>query len=89
MLQEMTGLRAAPGAELLTIRHAVNHNRITLVCLLGRHRGGNFRSDFYRQGCWVDVEDLHAYPFSAPQRRVALAISPLCEKKATATQRRV
>jgi A/G-specific adenine glycosylase len=70
----LTGLRAEPGPELLTVRHAVTRFRITLVCFTARYRSGRFRSPFYRQGKWVRPEDLQHYPISRPQRRLAQAL---------------
>ena len=74
VVSELTGLRVRWGREVMTIRHAVNHNHITLACFQARYRSGRFRSDFYLQGRWVDPSELHAYPISAPQRRIAESI---------------
>ncbi len=74
LLAELTGLRAAVGAELLTLRHSVTHHRITLVCFEAHYHSGRFRSAFYVQGRWVGVHELHQFPVSSPQRRVAQAL---------------
>jgi A/G-specific adenine glycosylase len=74
ILAELTGLQATLGPELLTVRHSIMNQRITLVCFEACHRSGKFHSDFYRQGQWVEPGQLHTYPVSAPQRRVAQAL---------------
>jgi A/G-specific adenine glycosylase len=57
-----------PGAELLTVRHAVTRWTITMVCLEATRDRGQFRSDFYTAGEWVEPAKLGRYPVSAPQR---------------------
>jgi A/G-specific adenine glycosylase len=71
---ELVGVEAELGAELLTIKHGVTRFRITLVCFEARHLKGEFRSEFYDEGIWLRPEQLHAYPVSAPQRRLAKAL---------------
>jgi A/G-specific adenine glycosylase len=71
MLRQHTGVEADLGPELLTVRHGITRYRITLVCLQGRWRRGAFRSGFYQQGRWLRPVELHNYPVSAPQRRLA------------------
>jgi ADP-ribose pyrophosphatase YjhB (NUDIX family) len=73
-LSELTGLSAALGPELTTLRHAVMHYRITLVCFEASYRGGRFSSAFYQQGRWLPPQQLGDYPVSAPQRRLAQAL---------------
>ena len=68
--KELTGLDVEPGAEVLTIRHAVTRYRITLVCVEAAVRGGKFASDFYTVGKWVKPRELAKYPVSAPQRKL-------------------
>jgi ADP-ribose pyrophosphatase YjhB (NUDIX family) len=75
LVRELTGLEARLGPELLTVRHAVTRYQITLVCFEAEHLGGEFRSPFYAQGLWLDPADLAAYAVSAPQRRLARAVS--------------
>lgn len=65
---------ATVGAEIMTIQHAVTRFRITLMCFDADFIKGTFRSDFYQQGIWVAPPDLHAYPVSSPQRRLARQI---------------
>jgi A/G-specific adenine glycosylase len=65
------GLRGDVHGELATIRHAVTRFHITLTCVRAQWRSGEFASDFYLEGRWVDPADLSAYPISAPQRRLA------------------
>jgi len=63
------------GPELLTVRHGITRYQITMVCFEAEYAGGAFRSAFYRQGRWLAPEELPAYPASAPQRRLARALS--------------
>ncbi len=78
LITELTGLRADIGKELLTLRHAVTHHRITVVCFAARRTGGNFHSSFYAAGRWLRPEDLSSLPVSAPQRRLArVLLEPL------------
>jgi A/G-specific adenine glycosylase len=69
-----SGLDVRLGPELLTLRHGITRFRITMACFEAEHVGGEFRSDFYRQGTWVAPERLPDYPVSAPQRRLAKAL---------------
>ena len=75
LLQPLTGLSAALGSELLTVRHGVTRFRITLVCLEAEYRGGKFRSEFYDRGIWLRPAELAEYPVSVPQRRLARAVA--------------
>jgi A/G-specific adenine glycosylase len=70
-LAREAGLDVTLGPELLTLRHGVTRFRITMACFEAEHGGGEFRSDFYRQGLWVAPQRLPDYPVSAPQRRLA------------------
>ncbi len=71
LARELAGLDVALGPELLTLRHGVTRYRITMVCFEAGYAGGEFRSDFYRQGRWLAPGRLADYPVSAPQRRLA------------------
>ena len=71
ILTELTGLTGRLRPELLTLRHAVNHYRITMVCFEAGYQSGRFRSDYYLQGQWVESRQLAAFPVSSPQRRLA------------------
>lgn len=83
ILLALTGLQVQIGSELLTVRHAVTHHRITMVCLEGEHISGEFSSSFYQNSIWLPPAQLAAYPVSAPQRRLARAVA------ASARQRRL
>jgi A/G-specific adenine glycosylase len=74
LARELCALQVVLGPELLTIHHGVTRYRITLVCHEARLASGRFRSEFYRQGCWVRPERLADYPVSSPQRRLARAL---------------
>jgi A/G-specific adenine glycosylase len=71
MLREKTGLDAVIGPVLLTVRHGITRFRITMVCVEAKHTGGEFRPGPYTRGVWVKPQELHEYPVSSPQRRLA------------------
>ncbi len=71
LLSELTNLEGVIGERLLTIKHAVNHHQITLVCFEARYRKGRFASRFYQNAVWLDPPALAEFPVSAPQRRLA------------------
>jgi A/G-specific adenine glycosylase len=75
LVATLTGLEARLGAELLTIRHGVTRYQITMTCFEAEHVGGEFDSAFYAHGLWLDPADLATYAVSAPQRRLARAVS--------------
>src|SRR5262249_33440771 len=75
LLGELAGLEGRVGPELLTVRHGITRYQITMVCFEAAYAGGAFRSAFYRRGLWLAPEELPAYPVSAPQRRLARALS--------------
>src|SRR5581483_8910103 len=74
LLTELTGMSAAIGPELLTIRHGVTRFRITLVCFEARWLDGVFQSRFYTKSEWLLPAELANYPVSSPQRRLAKAL---------------
>lgn len=71
LLDELTGIQARLGAELLTVRHGVTHHAITLLGVLADYQSGQFHSAFYTQGKWLEPAELTAYPVATPQRRLA------------------
>lgn len=82
LLPQLTGVAAERGTELLTVRHSVTRHRITLVCFEAQYLSGRFRSDYYQQGNWVEPKQLHAFPVSVPQRRLAeLLVAPARQKR--------
>jgi A/G-specific adenine glycosylase len=72
--RRVVGLRVRLSRELTTLKHAVTNHRITLSCFEAQYLGGRFRSNFYRQKRWLTPDQLHDFPVSAPQRRLALAL---------------
>jgi A/G-specific adenine glycosylase len=68
------GLDAELGDEIVTLKHAVTRFRITLVCLEARYYRGRFRTSFYAQAKWLAPEQLHHFPVSSPQRRLAAVV---------------
>jgi A/G-specific adenine glycosylase len=82
LLQQLTGLHAKVGSEMLTIRHSITRYRITLTCFEAEYVGGEFQSRFYAEGRWLPLADLAAYPVSSPQRRLArFLLSPSQERR--------
>ena len=75
LLNGLTGYTAKLGPELMRIRHGVTQHRITMLCFEAFHERGTFRSEFYVEGRWLGVQQLEAFPVSAPQRRVIEMIS--------------
>ncbi len=68
------GLHIQLGRKLLTLKHAVTRHRITLSCFEGRYLRGTFQSNLYRQKRWLTPGQLHDFPVSAPQRKLASAL---------------
>ena len=68
--KELTGLTVAPGAEVMTIRHAVTRYAITMVCVDAKRIAGRFSSKLYAEGRWLKIEELADYPVSSPQRKL-------------------
>jgi A/G-specific adenine glycosylase len=81
LLAGLTGLTGRLMPELLSLRHAVNHYHITLVCFEAGYQSGRFRSDFYVQGKWVEPRQLPSYPVSSPQRQLAEALAGAQQRK--------
>ena len=65
------GMQAEILGEVTTIRHSVTRFRISMVCLHANYQRGSLPVGLYPNAAWVRVEDLHAYPLSTPQRRLA------------------
>jgi A/G-specific adenine glycosylase len=82
LLNQLTGLHARLGSELLTIRHGITRYRISLTCFEAEHTGSEFQSEFYVEGRWLARADLAAYPVSSPQRRLArFLLSPSRQRR--------
>jgi A/G-specific adenine glycosylase len=71
LIVELTNLRGEIGALLLTIKHAVTHHQITLMCFEASYRSGRFASSFYQAARWLAPSELAGLPVSSPQRRLA------------------
>jgi A/G-specific adenine glycosylase len=69
------GLKATPGAELMTVRYGVTRFRMTMVCLEAAAEAKAFRPDYYEEGRWLRPAELAAYPVSSPQRKLAAALA--------------
>lgn len=86
ILEELTGIKAQLGPKLVTIKHAVTHHQITLVCFLAIRLGGSFRSRFFAASRWIRPQDLGEFPVSAPQRRLAEVLLRYNEKRQSGNQ---
>jgi A/G-specific adenine glycosylase len=75
LTEQMIGVQARLGPELLTIEHPITRYRITLVCFEAEYQSGEFRPGSYVQAAWVKPASLADYPVSAPQRRLAQALA--------------
>jgi A/G-specific adenine glycosylase len=70
-LLELLAIAGDPGDTMATIRHTVTRYNITMDCLRVRHRHGSIRLGAYPASAWVRPEELHDYPLSTPQRKLA------------------
>jgi A/G-specific adenine glycosylase len=79
LLTELTGLTARIGRRLLTLRHSIMRERITMTFLEARYPNGRFESRFHVEGRWLRPDRLDDVPISSPQRKLAriLAADPL------------
>ncbi len=71
LLSRVLGVRAQIGAEIMTIRHAVTRFRISMVCHEAIFQSGSVRTATYPEARWLDPVELHSYPVSTPQRKLA------------------
>ena len=62
---------------IATIRHSVTRYRITMACVLVKHVRGSLAAALYPDAVWIRAEDLHDYPLSTPQRRLARRLQEL------------
>jgi A/G-specific adenine glycosylase len=74
-LRDRTGIDADVTQELMTLRHSIMRFRISLTCFEATFRASSFRSSFYSRCRWVKPEQLADFPVSAPQRRLARALT--------------
>jgi A/G-specific adenine glycosylase len=65
------GMQGDVRDEIATIRHNVTRFNITMTCLRVKHQQGSLRGTPYPNSAWVRIEDLHDYPLSTPQRKLA------------------
>lgn len=65
------GIEGDRTCEIATLRYSVTRFRIAMVCLAVAYRHGKLHAGSYPDSAWVRAEDLHDYPLSTPQRRLA------------------
>jgi A/G-specific adenine glycosylase len=73
------GMDAELLGEFATVRHTVTRFHITMVCMHVQYRHGTLRAGLYPNAAWIRPANLHDYPLSTPQRRLArqlLGIDP-------------
>jgi A/G-specific adenine glycosylase len=75
LLNDVLGIKAQVGPELLTIRHSVTRFRITLVALDARFHSGAVRLSYYRDARWLKPVELSDFPVSSPQRLLAREVA--------------
>jgi A/G-specific adenine glycosylase len=75
LLRELTGIHAAIGKEVATVRHGVMRYRITLTCMEAKFVSGKFRSTSYAAGRWIRPAELVKFPVSSPQRKLATIVA--------------
>jgi hypothetical protein len=66
---------------LMTFQHSITYHRIFLVCYEASYSSGGFQSSFYAKARWVSPRRLWNYPVSAPQRRLAKALTTSSRQK--------
>jgi A/G-specific adenine glycosylase len=74
LVPALTGITATLGPELLTIHHGVTRFAITMVCFEATPLAGEFTSEYYQAGRWLEPGEIADYPVSSPQRRLARAL---------------
>jgi A/G-specific adenine glycosylase len=70
-----TGLQAAPGEQLLQLRHAVTRYRVHLALYPCHGPKGRLQPSHCAQARWVSLSDLPALAMPAAHRRLAQSIS--------------
>ncbi|MCC9607130.1 A/G-specific adenine glycosylase [Blastopirellula sp. JC732] len=70
-LQARTGLTAAIGSRLTTIKHGVTRYRITLHCHEAEGASGRLRKDDAAPLVWAAVAQLHDFALSTTGRKIA------------------
>ncbi len=76
VLDELTGIEAQIGPEIVTLRHTVMHYRITMTCFDADFASGVFDSPDYVESRWLRPAQLADFPVSSPQRKLAAALTP-------------
>jgi A/G-specific adenine glycosylase len=69
-IRELADLRIRDVTPSAAIRHSVTRYRLRLNCVTAKHVAGSFRSDFYVRWQWIELDQLHAVPISAAQRKL-------------------
>ena len=73
-VREELGIQVSVGKELMTVRHAYTHFRVTLHAFVCRYVGGRARAI----GCyglkWVRMKELERFAFPAANRRIIDAL---------------
>jgi A/G-specific adenine glycosylase len=80
------GITGEVRAEIAAIRHNVTRFNIHMVCLQVEYRKGTLRRNAYPNSAWTKLDDLHAYPLSTPQRKLAKHIAQLTRRGGAAQE---
>jgi A/G-specific adenine glycosylase len=81
-LLALLGIQGELAETIATIRHNVTRFRIHMTTILVEYGAGKFTSCNHQGAAWVNIEELHAYPLSTPQRRLAQLLVEKAGKRA-------
>lgn len=74
-------LQAEPLQILTCVKHSVTHSRIQLYGYLCAWRSGEAQSEAYVHFVWVTPSEVAHYALSAPQRRLAQALTEYAQRQ--------
>jgi A/G-specific adenine glycosylase len=66
--------------ELSTIRYGVTRFRMTMTCFSANARSRIKLPAYYEESRWVRPDQLHRFPISSPQRRLAAMLQPASQE---------
>lgn len=73
-IDEELGITIAVGAPITVVAHAYTHFRITLHAFHARHLDGHPQMLGCADWRWVDLTDLHAFPFPVTDQKIIAAL---------------
>ena len=72
--RELLGFTIRPQSELLTVKHTVTRWAITLVGWEATISAGQFHSEAYTEGRWLEPSAIRELPICSPQRKLVTAV---------------